>query len=109
MLRRPMADPIQSHRVIARGAVLMLLLPSILIACHRAGDLGSKSGSPLDDLPEWITPLLAPGVRPDWSADGTRIVYLDGLVGDVHELVLATGESRSLTSHFEHAGFTRAR
>jgi hypothetical protein len=30
-------------------------------------------------------------------------------VGNVHELSLESGESRSLTAHFEHRGFTRAR
>jgi hypothetical protein len=63
----------------------------------------------MDDLPDWINPLLASGLRPDWSPDGTHLVYLDALVGDVYELELETGESRSLTAHFEHPGFTRAR
>ena len=71
--------------------------------------MGFRTGSPLDDLPPWISPLLASGVRPDWSGDGSQLVYLDGLVGDVHALDLETGESRNLTSHFEHHGFTRAR
>lgn len=63
----------------------------------------------MDALPEWITPLLPSGLHPDWSADGTHLVYLDALVGDVYELEFATRESRSLTAHFEHNGFTRAR
>jgi hypothetical protein len=86
-----------------------LLLASSLLGCDRAPEIGSRSGSPLDDLPPWITPLLAPGLRPDWSADGSHLLYLDALVGNVHELDLASGESRSLTGHFEHSGFTRAR
>jgi hypothetical protein len=63
----------------------------------------------MDDLPVWISPLLPSGLRPDWSADGSHLVYLDALVGDVFELELETGESRSLTAHFPHYGFTRAR
>ncbi len=53
--------------------------------------------------------MLASGLRPDWSPDGTHLAYLDALVGNVFELDLATGESRSLTAHFANNGFTRAR
>jgi hypothetical protein len=95
--------------VTARAALVWLLLASSLVGCNRTPDIGFRSGSPTDDLPAWISPLLASGLRPDWSADGSHLVYLDALVGDVHELELATGESRSLTTHFEHHGFTRAR
>jgi hypothetical protein len=90
--------------------VMSALLSALcLFACQQAEDTGLRAGSPLDDLPDWITPLLASGVRPDWSADGSHLVYLDALVGDVHELELATGVSKPLTGHFEHHGFTRAR
>jgi len=93
----------------ARVGLVWLLLASSLVGCNRAPEIGFRSGSPIDDLPAWISPLLAPGLRPDWSADGTHLVYLDALVGDAHELELETGESRSLTAHFEHRGFTRVR
>jgi hypothetical protein len=82
-----------------------------LAACGGDSDVGFRSGSPLDDLPEWIRPLLPSGLRPDWSPDGRRLVYLDALVGDVHELDLASGESRGrggyrrLTHFSEYAGF----
>jgi hypothetical protein len=95
--------------VTARLGLVWLLLASSLFGCNRAPEIGFRSGSPTDDLPAWISPLLASGLRPDWSADGSHLVYLDALVGDVHELELETGESRSLTAHFEHRGFTRAR
>jgi hypothetical protein len=68
-----------------------------------------RSGSPADALPPNITRLVDQGVRADWSADGTHLLYLNGLVGDVFELDLATHAARPLTSHFAHAGFTRAR
>lgn len=86
-----------------------LLIAGAVAACSRAGDVGIRDGSPLNDLPPWITPLLDSGVRPDWSADGSHLVYLDALVGNVLELNLATGVSQNLTGHFEHHGFTRAR
>lgn len=94
---------------VPRRFVLQLILALALLGCGRGAEVGFRGGSPLDDLPPWIRPLLASGVRPDWSADGRRLLYLDALVGGVHELELETGESRSLTSHFEHHGFTRAR
>jgi len=92
------------------GSVIPLLLLSLgLAGCDGAAEIGFRSGSPLDDLPEWISPLLESGTRPDWSPDGRRLIYLDALVGEVHELELASGTSRPLTAHFEHWGFSRAR
>lgn len=92
-----------------RTPITVALLCVMLLACHQSSDVGFRDGSPLDDLPAWISPLLASGVRPDWSVDGSHLVYLDDLVGNVHELDLATGKSENLTAHFEHHGFTRAR
>lgn len=105
----PIINPRNPDRLTAGIGLVCLLLASSLVGCTRDGDIGFRSGSPTDDLPEWISPLLASGLRPDWSPDGNHLVYLDALVGDVHELDLETGEGRSLTGHFEHQGFTRAR
>ena len=83
---------------------------SIAIAlCSCGAEPAPRSGSPEDALPPEIKRLLEQGVRADWSGDSTHLLYLDGLVGDVFELELATGASRALTRHFAHAGFTRAR
>ncbi len=92
-----------------RNGLIWFVLAMSLLHCHRGGEIGFRTGSPTDALPTWISPLLASGLRPDWSADGTRLAYLDALLGNAHELELATGESRNLTGHFEHRGFTRAR
>lgn len=100
---------LQGKRFIAYAVFCLLLLSLGLVACSRAKDVGVRDGSPLDDLPAWITPLLTSGLRPDWSADGSHLVYLDSLVGNVLELNLETGVSLSLTKHFDHNGFTRAR
>jgi hypothetical protein len=108
-MRRSIIDPIRARRAAARAGLLCLLLAASFIGCTRAEDLGIRSGSPADDLPPWISLLLESGLRPDWSADGARLVYLDALVGNVHELELETGETRALTGHFPHNGFTRAR
>ena len=96
-------------RLVLGRFFIFLLIAITLAACSRAKDVGVLDGSPMDDLPAWITPLLDSGVRADWSADGRYLVYLDGLVGNVLELNLETGTSQNLTSHFEHSGFTRAR
>jgi hypothetical protein len=79
-----------------------------LVACS-AEKQSPRSGSPADALPPEITHLVEKGVRADWSADGTRVLFLDDLIGDVFELDLATRSVRPITAHFAHAGFTRAR
>jgi hypothetical protein len=80
-----------------------------LAACAPT-DIGEKQGSPRDQLPAHITELteLGAAVRPAWSADGSRVLYLDGLVGEVYEYDLASGTARPMTAHFEHPGFSRA-
>ena len=60
-----------------RGLARVLLLALSLAGCDGATEIGFRSGSPLDSLPEWISPLLESGLRPDWSADGRRLLYLD--------------------------------
>lgn len=94
---------------VSRGLVPVLLLSVALAGCDSATEVGFRTGSPLDALPEWIRPLLESGLRPDWSGDGRRLIYLDALVGNVHELDIESGTTRPLTAHFEHSGFSRAR
>jgi hypothetical protein len=67
------------------------------------------AGSPADALPPQISRLLDAGMRPDWSGDGRRLLFLDALVGDVFELDVASRAARPITKHFAHQGFTRAR
>lgn len=82
----------------------------LMVACSSDERLGSKTGSPVDELPAWITPLIAGNAtRADWSGDSRRLLFLDALVGDVFEYALEDGSVTPLTAHFEHAGFTRAR
>lgn len=78
-------------------------------ACGSADETVLRSGSPADALPPHITRLTPEGLRPDWSHDGRRLLFLDALVGDVFELELETRAVRPLTRHFAHSGFTRAR
>ena len=75
---------------------------------------GTKEGSPIDDLPPHIRLLdieLPDGgtpMRPDWSPDGERLVFLDAPMGDVWEHELATGANRNLTGAFLPGGVLRA-
>lgn len=95
---------LSSHRIFS-----LLLLIINLAACGRSPEIGFRTGSPADHLPEWISPILESGFRPEWSVDSSHLLYLDALLGDVYELEISTGKRRSLTAHFEHQGFTRAR
>jgi hypothetical protein len=48
------------------------------------------------------------GSRADWSADSKRVIYVSKEYGDVFELEVATGRTRPMTFHFQHAGIFRA-
>ena len=70
---------------------------------------GTRDGSPLDDLPPHIRLVADFGMRPDFSPDGSALLFLDGApLGGVWRLDLASGAIRPLTAHFAHRGFTRA-
>ncbi len=88
---------------------LAVFAAAVLLGCG-APEAGFREGSPRDALPDHIRPLsdLGAVARPAWSADGTRFLYLDALVGDVFEYEVASRTSRPLTRHFPHHGFTRA-
>ncbi len=45
------------------------------------------------------------GVKPAWSPDGGKLVFLDKVYGDAYEKNLDTGEVRCLTCEYEHNGF----
>ena len=90
------------------------IVGAVFLACAMAGcgppePAALRTGSPADALPPHVTQLLDAGLRPDWSHDGRRLLFLDDLVGDVFEVDLASRDVRGLTGHFDHAGFTRAR
>jgi hypothetical protein len=89
--------------------VLVPVVAAALAACGSDDERGVRSGSPADALPAHVSQILPAGLRPDWSADSKRLLFLDDLVGDVFEVELASGAVRALTAHFAHDGFTRAR
>lgn len=71
-------------------------------------ELGTRQGSPLDDLPEGVRLLVDTGQRPDWSPDGTQLVYLDDSpLGGVWSVDVESGETRELTAHLDQR-FSRA-
>ena len=89
---------------------LTITIGMIAIAARGCGENEPpRSGSPADSLPPHISQLLDRGLRPDWSQDGRRLLFLDRLVGDVFEVGLETHAVRKLTGHYSHSGYTRAR
>lgn len=62
----------------------------------------------LDDPPPFHRKLLHYGERPYWSADGSRIAFIESNYGDACELDVATGQVRNLTRDLgEHHSFLR--
>jgi hypothetical protein len=70
---------------------------------------GTRTGSPLDDLPPGVRVLTDFGQRPDWSPDAKHIVFLDGSpLGNVWTVEVASGKTRELTEDIEPRGYSRA-
>jgi hypothetical protein len=99
--------PVQPTSIPRIGALLLALAACVGGGCGAPE--ASRRGSPADALPPHVSKLLDAGLRPDFSGDGARLLFLDELVGNVFELELASRRVRPLTRHFEHHGFTRAR
>lgn len=112
--------PARSRRrhVAVIGSVAVCIMLSLLAgASSSALDLndpsldlqkGTLAGSPDDDLPPHIEQVLPVGMRPDWSPDGTALLYQDAPLGDVWRLDLASGQRRNLTGPLDTFGFLRA-
>jgi hypothetical protein len=87
---------------------LFSVLITPLIATFAFAAEPQAGESPADHLPPHITQLTAFGERPDWSADGKRILFLSKTYGDALEIDLSTRAIRNLTAHYPHVGYTRA-
>lgn len=92
-----------------RHAATALVVLGALAGCDFSDGPAAREGSPVDDLPPHIVRLTEKGLRPDWSSDGSRLLFLDDLVGGVFELEVATGATRPLTQHYPNRGYSRAR
>lgn len=115
---------VQLSRPASFALVLAATTMSMLVGLRSASgqenpvsldpDKGTKSGSPVDDLPPNIRmldirlPDDGKPMRPDWSPDGQRLILLDAPIGDVWEHDLATGATRNLTEAHLPAGVLRA-
>lgn len=72
-------------------------------------ELGTRDGSPLDDLPPGVTLLTDFGQRPDWSPDGSQIAFLDASpLGHVWTVDVASGQTRNLTAALGDQLYLRA-
>jgi hypothetical protein len=65
-------------------------------------------GSPADNLPPYVRKVLGHGMRPTWSPDGRKMLFLDAPLGEVWQLNLRTGKKRNLTKRLNAHGFLRA-
>jgi len=72
------------------------------------GRAQEENGSPLENLPPYITVLTHFGQRADWSPDGKKILFIEKTFGDVYEVDLHSKIIRPLTHHYFHEGYTRA-
>ena len=90
-----------------KNSVSLLVLSFFLLSQNSFAQK-QKKGSPLDDLPDYITRLTHFGQRADWSHDGQHILFLEKTFGDAYELEIATGVIRPMTHHYFHEGYTRA-
>ena len=68
----------------------------------------AKKVPPYDPLPRNITRLTYFGERPDWSADGKKLIFVEKTFGDIFEIEVATRTLLPLTHHYFHEGYTRA-
>jgi hypothetical protein len=72
-------------------------------------EVGTREGTPLDDLPEGVSLLTDFGQRPDWSPDGSQIVFLDASpLGNVWTVDTETGETGDLTGPLGEQLYSRA-
>jgi hypothetical protein len=75
----------------------------------RDPEIGTREGSPLDDLPNDVNALTDFGQRPDWSPDGSHIVFLDAPpLGNVWTVDIETGRTRDLTGPLGEQLYSRA-
>jgi len=101
----------KNHVARSQLASLITLLcaaAAVVSPVALAQDRPAREGSPIDNLPPYITRLTCFGQRADWSHDGKRILFIEKTFGDVYEVDVATKIIRPMTHHYYHEGYTRA-
>ena len=90
------------------GLSLAFLALSVAAFAAEPTPPQQKEGSPLDNLPPYITRLTHFGERADFSHDGKRVLFLEKTFGDVYEYDRDTKIIRPMTHHYFHHGYVRA-
>ncbi|MEM8594009.1 MAG: hypothetical protein AAGF06_04220 [Pseudomonadota bacterium] len=95
-----------------KQAAYIGFVATILSACQPQKLENTLDGSPLDNLPTYITKLTDEGSRADWARDGKKLLYIKGTekstLGQVHEIDIETKEVTNLTDGYTNYGYTRA-
>ena len=63
--------------------------------------------APLSSLPSYMSVLVDWGVRPEWSRDGRKLLFMERGLGDAYRVDVKTREVKPLTTHFYNPGFDR--
>ncbi|HET7212823.1 MAG TPA: hypothetical protein VFL79_04505 [Terriglobia bacterium] len=98
----------------ALGITLLLLVstqcasPQPELAGSPAGGEETRTGSPADHLPPWITRMTWFGERADWSHDGKEVLFLGKTFGQAFTIDMGTKIIRPVTLNYFNAGYTRA-
>lgn len=98
----------------AFGIALLLLVPTHCASPQPAraarpdGGEETRTGSPADHLPPWITRMTWFGERADWSHDGKKILFLGKTFGQAFTIDMGTKIIRPVTLNYFNAGYTRA-
>ena len=85
----------------------LLLATCVLLVSHVSATLQRTEVAPLQNLPPHMRVLTDWGVRPEWSADGASLLFMERGLGDAYRLDVATGRITPLTAHVYNQGFDR--
>ncbi len=82
-------------------------LASVALALVALAPSASEPPAPLSSLPSYMSVLVDWGVRPDWSRDGRKLLFMERGLGDAYSVDAKTRELKPLTAHFYNPGFDR--
>jgi len=99
--------PLCLIKTIVNKLIIYPIILFFLSSCSFDSSVNSKDGSPLDKLPGHISVLTDYGMRADFSPDKKHLIFLDKLIGNVHQYDFETKSITDLTSHYENVGYKR--